>query len=175
MSLEKINSVDIEIAVANMFGYRANIIVPNISWGAGLHECDLLIINKNNIATEVEIKISKSDLKADFKKKHRWEFINEMYRFKPTKCIKFMYYAVPENLVETAVQLLPSQIGILVVKKIVEPKYRMSSIIVTYYKCFYHRRAVGHKLFEPMADKQVMNIGRLAAMRIWSLKSHRKH
>lgn len=173
MSLEKINSLDIEIAVADMFGYRANIIVPNISWGAGLNECDLLIINKNNICTEVEIKISKSDLKADFKKHHRWTK-DEIPIFKPQKSIKFMYYAVPENMIELAVQLLPSQIGILVIKKIVEPKYRMSSIIVTYYKCFYHRRAKANSNFIVMNDKEVLNITRLMGMRVWTLKKHRR-
>ena len=35
------------------------------------HECDMLIVTKNRYLTEVEIKISLSDLKADFKKKHQ--------------------------------------------------------------------------------------------------------
>lgn len=35
------------------------------------HECDMLIVTKNHYLTEVEIKISLSDLKADFKKKHQ--------------------------------------------------------------------------------------------------------
>ena len=33
------------------------------------HECDMLIVSKNHYLTEVEIKISLSDLKADFKKR----------------------------------------------------------------------------------------------------------
>lgn len=57
------NTLEIETAIAMKLDIRKHIIVPNISWGAGLHECDLLVINKSGYATEIEIKISKSDLK----------------------------------------------------------------------------------------------------------------
>lgn len=50
---------EMQYAIANALGFRQNIIVPNVSWGAGLHECDLLVISKYNWATEIEIKISK--------------------------------------------------------------------------------------------------------------------
>lgn len=47
----------IELAIAQMFGIRNNIIVPNVSWGFfDTHEADLVIINKSNYLTEVEIK-----------------------------------------------------------------------------------------------------------------------
>lgn len=66
----KLNARDIEIAIAKMFNYRMNVIVPNVSWGLGLRcECDLLIVSQRRYATEIEIKVSKSDIKAD-KKKH---------------------------------------------------------------------------------------------------------
>jgi len=62
---------DIEFAVAKYFNFRKNLIVPNVSWGFNIHECDLLIVRKSGYAIEVEIKISKSDFKADFKKIHK--------------------------------------------------------------------------------------------------------
>jgi hypothetical protein len=65
-----LKSIEVEEAVARMFGIRQNIIVPNISWGMGLHECDLLIIRKSGYAVEVEIKVSRWDLRKDLKKTH---------------------------------------------------------------------------------------------------------
>jgi len=38
---------EMELAVANFFGINSNIIVPNISWGVKIHECDLFIIKKS--------------------------------------------------------------------------------------------------------------------------------
>ena len=70
----KITTHKIEVALANHFNYRLNLIVPNISWGAFIwHECDLFIVSKAGYCTEIEIKISKSDLKKDFEKKHNHE------------------------------------------------------------------------------------------------------
>ena len=48
-------SIDqIECAVAECFGVRNNIIVPNVSWGFfATHEADMIIINKSGYLTEV--------------------------------------------------------------------------------------------------------------------------
>ena len=70
VALDKITTPEIEVRVASFFNPRQNIIVPNISWGVNLHECDLLIIRKSGYGIEVEIKVSKSDLIADAKKPH---------------------------------------------------------------------------------------------------------
>jgi len=61
-------SKEIEILVADYFNYRANLIVPNVSWGLGVHECDILVLTKAGYAWEVEIKTSVADVKADLKK-----------------------------------------------------------------------------------------------------------
>ena len=62
---------EIELAVAHYFDPRRNIIVPNVWWGMGFnYECDLLVLTKAGYAYEVEIKTTKSDLKADLKKEH---------------------------------------------------------------------------------------------------------
>ena len=44
--------------------------MPNISWGLGVHEIDLFVVRPSGYAIEVEIKVSLSDFKADFNKKH---------------------------------------------------------------------------------------------------------
>jgi hypothetical protein len=94
---------DIETRVANYFDYRRNLIVPNASWGVGLHECDLLILSQRNYATEVEIKISRSDLRADLKKSHGHNSVK----------IKNLWFAVPFELVPDAAELAPLRAGIL--------------------------------------------------------------
>lgn len=64
-----ISLIEMEVAIAEMFGIRTHIIVPNISWGLrGMHEMDLAIIFRSGYLKEIEIKRSIQDLKADFKK-----------------------------------------------------------------------------------------------------------
>jgi len=101
-------TLEMEICLMQFFNIRYNVIVPNISWGiANLHECDLLVLSKSNYATEVEIKISKSDLMKDKKKKHgHWH--NHITR---------LYYAVPNKLVDTALTEIPSRAGLISCKK----------------------------------------------------------
>lgn len=65
----KLSIHEIELAIAQVFGIRNNIIVPNVSWGFfATHEADLVIINKTGYMTEVEIKRSWQDFLNDFKK-----------------------------------------------------------------------------------------------------------
>ena len=59
----KIKTIEIEEALARYFGFRENIIVPNISWGAGFDEVDLMVIKKTGYVIGVEIKISKSGVR----------------------------------------------------------------------------------------------------------------
>jgi hypothetical protein len=56
-----LKTAEMEVELGRYFNYRQNIIVSNVSWGLGIHECDLLIITKSGYATEVEIKVSLSD------------------------------------------------------------------------------------------------------------------
>lgn len=58
------------------------------------HECDLLVLDKNNRFTEVEIKISMSDLKADFKKYHAHK----------AKYISRLVYAIPHDLLDKSME-----------------------------------------------------------------------
>ena len=48
--------IKMEIAIARSWNYRRHLIVPNVSWGFGVHECDLLVISPSGYATEIEIK-----------------------------------------------------------------------------------------------------------------------
>jgi len=97
-------STDIELELANYFNPRSNLIIPNVSWGFNIHECDLLVVSPAGYITEVEIKISKSDIRADLKKRHK-HFDTR---------IKRLFFAIPYNLQDYA-DLIPEHAGILAI------------------------------------------------------------
>ena len=96
-------TLEMEIALMSHFGIRRNIIVPNVFWGMLPYEADLVILTKSNYATEIEIKISKADLKKDKEKRHNHD--SDMF--------KYLYFAVPKELTEFALTEIPGKAGLL--------------------------------------------------------------
>ena len=135
---------EIEYRIANYYGFRQNLIVPNVSWGLLKHEADLLILSKNNYLTEVEIKISKSDLIADLKKKHQHK----------SNIIKYLYFAIPEKLKEY-ISYIPEQAGIY----IIEQNGKVNKL----------RNAKENINIRKLKEEEKYNIARLGTMRIWNL------
>jgi len=146
-----LNSLDIETAVASYFDWRVNMIVPNISWGLGIHECDLLIVSKAGYCTEVEIKVSKSDLKADLKKRHGHK----------SRLIKKLYFAIPDYL-QDCVELIPARAGIITVTS--DGRQRC--------KCIRKPEITAAR---KLTSEQYLHLGRLASMRIWGIKQALKY
>jgi len=101
-----VKTIEMEIAVANHFNARQNLIVPNVSWGFCIHECDLLIVTKAGYLYEVEIKVSRGDLKNDMKKQHNHY----------DSRIKNLYFAIPKKL-EKDIEFIPKEAGIMLVHK----------------------------------------------------------
>ena len=68
----KLTIDEIELAIVNsgIFNKRGDIFVPNVSWGLLNHEADMVVMTKSGYLTEIEIKRSWEDFKADFKKPH---------------------------------------------------------------------------------------------------------
>ena len=92
---------EIEADIAQHFGVRENIIVPNVSWGFfKTHEADMVIISKSGYLSEVEIKRSWSDFVADFKK-HTNHYEGKVYK---------MYYCVPDSLYERVKDYLINEV-----------------------------------------------------------------
>lgn len=121
------------------------------------HECDMLIVTKNRYLTEVEIKISLSDLKADFKKKHQHKDEN----------IKNFYYAFPEEMKEKAIELIPEEAGILIaVKKHLNSGYEYREI-----ECY--RKPKINKEAKPINDIVLSRIYRLGYLRYWNYRISR--
>lgn len=145
-----------EVAIANYFGIRQHIIVPNISWGFGMHECDLFIIKKSGVVVEVEIKRSKSDLLADFKKGHNHH--DRQNR------ITELYFALPEELYESCKDLIPEGAGIITCYRWTDYKKRERLGAQT------KRSPKRIKRARKLTEQEQLRIARLGTMRIWSLK-----
>ena len=151
-----ITTIEMEVAIAKYFGVRQNIIVPNISWGFMSHEADMFIIKRSGLTTEVEIKRSKYDLLADFKKGHN--HIDRQNR------ISELYYALPIELYESCKDLIPENSGILTCEKYhVGHGTRRVSVRT-------QREPVKIKNARKLTEIEKLKIATLGTMRIWSLK-----
>ena len=152
---EPIKTIEIEVALSKYYGVRQHIIVPNISWGfKWMHECDMFIVTKAGIATEVEIKISKSDLLADFKKGH--DHKDGQGR------ISYFYYAMPKTLYEKVKDLIPTEAGILVCDR---GDWDGAKAYIREI-----RKPLRIKGARKLTPEEQLKIAWLGTMRIWSLK-----
>lgn len=104
--MKKITTLDMEVALMKHFKFTQNVVVPNISYGFGLHECDLLVVRKSRWMVEVEIKVTKQDFLNDLKKLHG-------HKDKKNR-IKELYYAVPDYIYDDVKKLLPKNAGLIV-------------------------------------------------------------
>jgi len=155
------NALEIEMAVAEHFNYRQNIIVPNVSWGLFIShmEADMIIVRPSGWAIEIEIKISKGDIKRDQKKWHRLRSNIDGIR---NEMIRQTYFAIPDGL---KIEDIPEWSGILKVKK-VEDKYHKTPRWVV--SC--ERSAKIYKLARKLKTEEINKLLHLGCMRIWSLK-----
>lgn len=149
----KLHSGHIQSAVVQLLNYRVYTVVPNVFVSYN-HEADLIAI-KDGKLTEIEIKISISDLKADFKKPHR---------NKQSQTISRLIYAFPEIMLEKAIPHIPLGCGIITVKEVIISNTRL-------YVAKWYRQA-RHNNFARPYPKQIEELMRLGCMRIWSLKAH---
>lgn len=144
---------EIELAIVNstLFNKRTDIFVPNVSWGLLNHEADMVIMTKSGYLTEIEIKRSWEDFKADFKKDHHHE----------DERVDKLYYCVPLSIKErVADYLIENEIpftGILYYSE--EGKIRTHNTGGKFY-------TGGRKLFL----EEQLTIARLGCMRVWNLK-----
>lgn len=150
----KMHTGVIENSVAMLLNYRVYTIVPNVSWGLGLHhECDMLALDKDGRFTEIEIKISMSDLRADFRKKHGHR----------SKYISRLVYAIPDVMVEKSLELIPRDCGIISV-------HLIENYGVRGFEARWVRRAKHNRNAEMVPQSVINKFHQLGCMRIWSLK-----
>jgi hypothetical protein len=134
------------------FYMRSHLVVPNVFWGLGFrHELDLLSIPLGSrTGTEIEIKVSKGDLKRDMGKKH--------HHF--DKRIRQLYFAGPVELQEAFFEYAPKEAGIITVFS--DPRTQR-------YQCITRRRPKPRKETRDFTDAEILALLRLGSMRYWSL------
>lgn len=142
---KRLTTAEMELILQSYFSRSGNLVVPNISWGLGLHECDLLVMSKKGYLTEIEIKISRSDLKKDREKRHQHH----------SNKIKSLYFSIPWHLINDK-EYIPERAGIIVVNEI-----RQIHIL---------RSPKTNKNARPLTAKEQFQFVRLGSLRIWSLK-----
>jgi hypothetical protein len=153
------NAAEIEIAVANLFGIRRSLIVPNVSWGlTGLYyEADIVVITKSGYAKEIEIKVSKADLLKDQKKKHKHD----------CKHFRELYFAIPGKLLKHK-DLIPERAGIICCK--IEDRKYYDGSTNRFYWARIERHAQVQKGVDPLDISLKYELARLGTMRIFGLK-----
>jgi len=155
--LKPLTTSEMELAIAKYFKVRLHIVVPKLSYGFDwIHECDLFFIQRNGYAFEVEIKRSKADLLADFKKGHN--HIDKKNR------IKELYFAIPFKLYESCKDIIPKNAGILVCDKWLHDDGRIIVNVCT------KRQAIKVKGARKLTLEEQLRVAKLGTMRIWSLK-----
>lgn len=168
------------------FKRRYLVAVPNCNWTG--HECDLLVVTENLRIIDVEVKISRADLKADAKKEKWWHrqfkgysepkdviwkgraitnYREAVYdvtaRQHPPKVWKH-YYALPKEIWTPELeQALPSQAsGILLLDRGGYPRPAGADMRVD---CI--RRATPNRDAKPISAEAAVDIARLASLRMW--------
>lgn len=91
-----IDQIHLALRNSGMWNKRADIMIPNLYWGMLDYEADFVVISKSGYMTEVEIKRSLADFKADFNKSHTHN-AEQVYYF---------YYCVPEKIYDKAIEFL---------------------------------------------------------------------
>lgn len=143
------------------------VLVDNCNWTG--HECDVLAVTTDLRIIDVEIKISRSDLKADAKKDKWWHRSGWRHHQKepppatprewPPKVWKH-YYALPAELWDDALLAsLPSKAsGVLLMRA------QSDAIVVA--EC--RRRATPNRDAAKLTAAQAVDIARLANLRMWA-------
>ena len=160
------------------------VLVDNCSWTG--HECDVLAVTNDLRIIDVEVKISRADLKVDAKKEKWWDrkflgygprqeehdangrlfavrqpsLYDEKKRAHPPKVWKH-YYALPADIWKPELlEFLPSPAsGVLLLS---QQKGASMPVVVRV-----ERRATPSRDAERIKPEHVMDIARLANLRMW--------
>lgn len=153
-----------------IFNRKYLVVVPNCTWTG--YECDLLAITPNLRIVDVEVKISRVDLKADARKDkwfHSWNYkidgpwtIDKTHadrrpRDWPKKVWKH-YYAMPKDIWRAdLVECMPANSGVLLLTER-RGRIEVSSI----------RVAKPNPDAEKISAENAIDMARLASLRMWA-------
>lgn len=113
----------------------------------------MVVMRSSGYAIEVEIKISRSDIRADKRKSH----LHDSNRFRE------LWFAVPEDLADDP--NIPDRAGVIAVC------WRQSSRYSGGYRCKTVRRGKINTNAKKISAESRLKLAELGCMRIWSLKS----
>lgn len=102
------NSKDISVTVQKYFYEKGNLLQICGYSGVNFFKPDILIITKSRFAIDIEIKISRADFKADFKKETKHLYLKDKLGKE-----SYFYYAVPKGLV--SIEEIPTYAGLIYV------------------------------------------------------------
>lgn len=177
MKTNKITTEQMELLVYEYFEKSSLVVVPRFDSMNGCyyedktsiygkkyvrivdHECDILSVSKKMFLREVEIKVSISDFKADFKKKHNHG-----------GNIKQFYYAVPYYILSKIEKDIPENAGILVAE-ICQKTNRYADFIGEKWILKKYKSPKNNNLAKPIDEKQLNIIYRIGYLKYWF---HRK-
>lgn len=170
------------------FQRRYLMAIPNCNWTG--HECDLLVVTENLRIIDVEVKISRSDLKADAKKDKWWRHLTygeaqakglDTSRWDPWKAreprehpqkVWKHYYAMPKEIwtPELEASLPSTASGILLLDRDGYPRPAGADMRVN---CI--RRATPNRDAKPISAAAAVDIARLASLRMWDSYQEVEH
>lgn len=141
--------------------------LPNTLWTG--EEIDLLVVPPCLRVIDVEIKISRADLKADASKDRWWVLINGGQR-RPVEYPRHVwkhYVCLPRAIWRAEFDALLQPVsGVILVD---EPTGRRAHAVRTFgvgnVQCI--RRAVPNRAAKPLDAEHVLAIARLASLRMW--------
>lgn len=104
------NATEIQRVICRTESLKFNIPCERVKFLFSDWECDVLSLGKQDYITEFEVKVSKSDFKADAKKK-KWKFYNDQILVKEIS--NYFYYACPVGLISK--EEIPAFAGLIYV------------------------------------------------------------
>lgn len=141
-SKSKLTARDIQMAIGcRMFNRLQEAILFNVQDGPVCGEADILVVRPSLWGIEIEVKTSLSDFKADFKKAERTTYSGYRYPGKHDQIVngkpiyvrsgggyyhptdrachncRYFYFAIPEELLEKVLPLLPPYAGLITVSE----------------------------------------------------------
>ncbi len=154
--------------LAQSFENRSVLVVPNTSWTGS--EADLLMVARNLKLIDLEIKISRSDLRAD-KQKSKWfsyrswrhrVMVREWTQTWPRLIWKH-YYAIPSSIWDEALlPVLPPISGVLLLTMDARMRGGLRIDVA--------RKAKPNKEAKPITPAEAVDLARLTGLRYWKLR-----
>lgn len=138
------------VGYSGPFSYQKWLVVPNVSYGLNLHECDVLALTRSGYAHEIEIKVSKADLKKDLLKPHG-------HRSQKIKCL---WFCGPAELKEAFEEICPERAGIILIH---EPRTTGGN-----HRAVIHRKALPNTSARKFTAEERLKMAELGTMRYWS-------